>query len=94
MVMVRVRVEHLVDALLEGLEHRVAGLALELRRLRALDKRLDLLLTRLDGADDVFRYAWFTARNVVNQMNGGSNLLPANSTDMGLTSTGVIYATI
>ena len=51
------------------------------------------LLPYLDGSDDVFRYAWFTARNPPNQQNGGSNLLPCNSTDMTPTSTGKIYST-
>ena len=46
-------VEHLVDDLLEGLEHRVAGLALEFARLGALDDRLHLLLGGVDGGDDV-----------------------------------------
>ena len=51
------------------------------------------LLPYLDGSNDVFRYAWFTARNAPNQQNGGSNLLPYNSTDLTPTSTGKIYAT-
>jgi hypothetical protein len=46
-------VEHLVDRLLKRLHHRLAGLALELGRLGALDERLHLALGRLDGGDDV-----------------------------------------
>lgn len=50
------------------------------------------LLPYLDGSDDVFRYAWFSARNAPNQQNGGSNLLPYDSRDTTPTSTGKIYA--
>jgi hypothetical protein len=46
----------------------------------------------LDGSSDVFRYAWFTARNLPNQMNGGSNLLPADNLGMVPTSTGTVYS--
>eukprot|EP00937_MAST-01D_sp_MAST-1D-sp2_P007251 g7251.t1 len=59
----------------------------------AQDAYLRQLLPYLDGSDDVFRYAWFTARNVPNQQNGGSNLLPSDSSDLTPTSTGTIYAT-
>ena len=49
-------------------------------------------LEYLDSSDDVFRYAWFSARNGPNEQNGGSNLLPFNSTSTEPTSTGRIYA--
>ena len=50
------------------------------------------ILPVLDSSDAVFRYAWFTGRNAPNTMNGGSNLLPYNSSDTTPTSTGAIYA--
>lgn len=50
------------------------------------------VLPVLEASDAVFRYAWFTSRNKPNYMNGGSNLLPYNSTDLTPTSTGAIYA--
>lgn len=45
----------------------------------------------LDNSKDVFRYAWFTARNAANGGNGGSNLLPSDSDSTKPTSTGKIY---
>lgn len=61
----------------------------------AQDAYMRELLPYLDGADEVFRYSWFTARNVPNEQNGGSNLLPCDGS-MGLapTSTGTIYSTL
>eukprot|EP00927_Polykrikos_kofoidii_P055379 TRINITY_DN4964_c0_g1_i1.p1 TRINITY_DN4964_c0_g1~~TRINITY_DN4964_c0_g1_i1.p1 ORF type:complete len:303 (-),score=29.07 TRINITY_DN4964_c0_g1_i1:138-1046(-) len=56
------------------------------------DAYMKQVLPYLDGADEVFRYAWFTARNRPNKMNGGSNLLPYNNSSTELTSTGAIYA--
>jgi hypothetical protein len=53
---------------------------------------LKQVLPYLDGADEVFRYAWFTSRNRPNEQNGGSNLLPWNSASRVPTSTGRIYA--
>ena len=50
------------------------------------------MLPKLDASASVFRYAWFTSRNPPNTMNGGSNLLPFNSTSTTPTSTGKIYA--
>jgi hypothetical protein len=58
----------------------------------AQDAYLKQALPYLDGADEVFRYAWFAARNKPNGQNGGSNLLPWNSTSQVPTSTGLIYA--
>lgn len=49
------------------------------------------LLPFLDSNDNVFRYAWFSTRNAVNNQNGGSNLLEADGSPR-LTSTGRIYA--
>ncbi len=49
------------------------------------------VLPALDASDDVFRYAWFTARNAPDQFVGGSNLLPANSSSTVPTSTGRLY---
>ena len=49
-------------------------------------------LPMLDASDDVARYAWFSARNTPNEMNGGSNMLPCDSLSMHPTSTGEIYS--
>lgn len=51
---------------------------------------MEVLLPYLDASDDVFRYAWFSARNVHNNQNGGSNLLPTDGSSTP-TSTGQIY---
>lgn len=51
-------------------------------------------LPYLDSSDDVYRYAWFTARNAPNKQNGGSNLLPFDSSSTTPTSTGSIYAQV
>jgi len=48
-------------------------------------------LPYLDASADVFRYAWFSARNCPNDQNGGSNLLPCTSNSTTPTSTGSIY---
>jgi hypothetical protein len=58
----------------------------------AQDAFMKQVLPYLDGADEVFRYAWFTSRNKPNRQNGGSNLLPWDSTSQVPTSTGLIYA--
>lgn len=55
------------------------------------DAYLKSVLPMLDQHPDVFRYAWFTARNKPNSMNGGSNLLPYDSASVEPTSTGQIY---
>jgi len=55
------------------------------------DAYLKEVLPMLDESEAVFRYAWFTARNAPNNMNGGSNLLPYDSTSTVPTSTGKIY---
>lgn len=47
----------------------------------------------LESSPDVFRYNWFSARNVPNAQNGGSNLLPSDSDSTKPTSTGAIYST-
>ena len=52
---------------------------------------LKTVLPLLDASDAVFRYAWFTSRNVPNSMNGGSNLLPNANNGTTPTSTGEIY---
>lgn len=49
------------------------------------------LLPYLDNSENVFRYAWFTARNPPNQQNGGSNLL-ATDGSATVTSLGKIYS--
>ena len=49
------------------------------------------VLPLLDASDAVFRYAWFTSRNVPNAQNGGSNLLPNANNGTTPTSTGEIY---
>jgi len=54
------------------------------------DDFLKAVLPYLDSSEDVFRYAWFTARNAPNKQNGGSNLLLLNGSTI-LTSTGWIY---
>jgi hypothetical protein len=56
------------------------------------DAYMKEVLPLFDASDAVFRYAWFTSRNAPNSMNGGSNLLPYNSTSLTPTSTGIIYA--
>lgn len=56
------------------------------------DSYLKEVLPYLDSSEAVFRYVWFTARNVPNRQNGGSNLLPSDSLSMIPTSTGEIYA--
>jgi len=55
------------------------------------DAYLKEALPFLDQHPDVFRYAWFTARNKPNNMNGGSNLLPYDSDSVNPTSTGQVY---
>merc|ERR1712186_185149 len=57
----------------------------------AMDAFMTEALPLLDASDDVFRYAWFSARNKPNEMNGGSNLLPYDSASVEPTSTGQIY---
>jgi len=52
---------------------------------------MEKLLPYLDGNEDVFRYAWFSARNPPNKQNGGSNLLVEKG-QAELTSTGRMYA--
>lgn len=49
-------------------------------------------LPYLDASEDVFRYNWFSARNVPNGQNGGSNLLLSDSNSTKPTSSGAIYA--
>jgi len=56
----------------------------------AQDAYITDLLPFLDSNDHVFRYAWFSTRNVPNGQNGGSNLLAADGSNT-LTSTGQIY---
>ena len=58
----------------------------------AMDAYMKLALPALDANPKVYRYAWFTSRNVPNRMNGGSNLLPFNSSSLEPTSTGKIYS--
>jgi len=48
------------------------------------------LLPYLDTSENVFRYAWFSARNAPNEQNGGSNLL-ATDGSATVTSIGKIY---
>merc|ERR1712070_289651 len=48
------------------------------------------LLPYLDTSENVFRYAWFSARNAPNDQNGGSNLL-ATDGSATVTSIGKIY---
>jgi len=48
------------------------------------------LLPYLETSENVFRYAWFAARNCPNAQDGGSNLLKCDGSDV-LTSTGKIY---
>jgi len=55
------------------------------------DAYMTELLPYLDSSDNVFRYAWYSARNAPNSQNGGSNLL-ASDGSATLTSTGKIYA--
>merc|ERR1711933_415844 len=50
------------------------------------------LLPYLDSSNDIFRYSWYSARNVPNAQNGGSNLLPSDSKSLTPTSTGKLYA--
>lgn len=58
----------------------------------AQDTFMKELLPYLDTSSDVFRYAWFSARNAPNPQNGGSNLLAYESSSLTRTSTGNIYA--
>ena len=60
----------------------------------AMDAFMREALPLLDASDDVYRYAWFSARNTANPMNGGSNLLPADTLSLEPTSTGAIYANV
>jgi len=48
------------------------------------------LLPYLDSSENVFRYAWFSARNAPNDQNGGSNLL-ASDGSATVTKVGKIY---
>jgi len=48
------------------------------------------LLPYLDGSENVFRYAWFSARNAPNEQNGGSNLLAVDGSAT-VTSVGEVY---
>jgi len=56
------------------------------------DTYMKEVLPYLDSSDDVFRYAWFSARNAPNKQNGGSNLLPCDANSTTPTSTGAIYS--
>lgn len=56
------------------------------------DAYMSEVLPLLDANDDVFRYAWFSARNAPNAMNNGSNLLPSADESLVPTSTGRIYS--
>jgi len=52
------------------------------------DAYMKEVLPMLDTNENVFRYTWYSSRNIPNEQNGGSNLL---SDDGKLTSTGVIF---
>jgi len=54
------------------------------------DAYLKELIPYLDNSENVFRYAWYSARNHPNNQNGGSNLL-VDDGSATVTSTGVIY---
>jgi len=54
------------------------------------DAYLRELIPYLDNSQNVFRYAWYSARNSPNEQNGGSNLL-ADDGSATITSTGMIY---
>jgi len=58
----------------------------------AQDAYMKELLPYLDSSNDIFRYSWYSARNVPNAQNGGSNLLPSDSKSLTPTSTGKLYA--
>jgi hypothetical protein len=58
----------------------------------AQDAYMKELLPYLDSSNDIFRYSWYSARNIPNAQNGGSNLLPSDSKSLTPTSTGQIYA--
>jgi hypothetical protein len=51
---------------------------------------MEELLPYLDSSENIFRYAWFSARNAPNNQNGGSNLL-ATDGSATVTSIGKIY---
>jgi hypothetical protein len=52
------------------------------------DAYMKEVLPMLDANENVFRYTWYSSRNIPNNQNGGSNLLNDDGT---LTSTGVIF---
>ena len=55
------------------------------------DAYMQEALSALDKSDAVFRYAWYTAKDVPNPGVNAGNLLVANETTPTLTSTGSIY---
>lgn len=55
------------------------------------DAYMQAVLPALEESDAVFRYAWYTAKDLPQHFVNEGNLLVANETIPALTSTGVIY---
>lgn len=51
---------------------------------------MEKLLPYLDNSENVFRYAWYSARNAPNNQNGGSNLLDSDGSPT-VTKIGKVY---
>jgi hypothetical protein len=56
------------------------------------DDYLREVIPLLEASEAVYRYAWFTARQVPNAGEGESSLLPYDSDSLELTSTGKVYS--
>jgi hypothetical protein len=56
------------------------------------DDYLREVIPMLEASEAVYRYAWFTARQVPNAGEGESSLLPYDSDSLELTSTGKVYS--